>query len=462
VLNKSGEPIDTALVSFAAAPGSGTVANATVRTNAQGQASTTWTLGPAVGPQTATATVGTLTPLTFQAVASAGPPSTLTKVAGDAQAVQINTNVPIAPAVKLTDSFGNPIAGTLVTFTIGSGGGLVNGGAVNTNASGIATVSSWRLGGAVGPNTLIATAGALTTTFTATGTVGAAATLTLTPVPPAEFTIGQTLQLTARVVDAAGNVIPNPTVTFATSSGAVASVTSGGLITAVGAGTATITATSGTASANVQVTVVGHPIGAALSDTINLGAFPGDIAFTNSRMLIAVSPSLRVDIYDQTGPAKTGSIALSTPVPILIAPSHASGPAVAINQGTTSRLWFIDAASAAVTDSVDVTDAIQSANMTSDGKRIFVRLSSGQMAVYDAATHARLATLTLGGGITQTRIAPGDTSRSIRGRSPHANSSPTRAARTSRLAGTGYFISSTARPIWFGCSTSTRARSYGP
>ena len=86
VKNAAGEPLDTTLVTFAVTTGSGRSAMRPRVPNATGQASTTWTLGGTVGLQTATATVGALTPVTFTAVATAvRPQRRSTKVAGDAQ-----------------------------------------------------------------------------------------------------------------------------------------------------------------------------------------------------------------------------------------------------------------------------------------------------------------------------------------------------------------------------------------
>jgi hypothetical protein len=55
--------------------------------------------------------------------------------------------------------------------------------------------------------------------------------------------------------DALGTTISGATVTWATSSSSVATVSSAGLVTAVANGTATITATSGSASATATTTV---------------------------------------------------------------------------------------------------------------------------------------------------------------------------------------------------------------
>jgi len=409
VKNKAGDPIDTATVTFAVTSGGGSVAAASVKTNASGQATTTWTLGPTVGVQTATATAGTLAAVTFLAKATAGAAANISKSAGDAQSAAVNTSVAVNPAVKVTDAFGNPVAGVAVTFTVGTGGGLINAGATNTNAQGIATAGSWRLGSSVGANTLVATAGNLSTTFTATATVGAAANLTLTPNTAGQLLVGQTLTLTPRVTDAAGNVIANATVTYTTSNGAVAAVGPTGVITAVGAGNATITATSGVASASVAVTVVGHPSGTAIGSTILLNAYPGDVAFTNNAMLLSASSAQKILIYDADGTTQTGTVTLTTQAPILLAPTRAAGPAVAVNVGTTSRLWFIDPAAATVVDSLDIPEIVQSATMNSTGTRVYSLLSAGVLSVVDAGTHAEITRLQLGGGVTKLLVAPGDT-----------------------------------------------------
>jgi hypothetical protein len=408
VRNQLGQPLDTVLVTFAVLTGGGTLSTATVRTNANGTASTNWSLGSAPGLQTVAATAAALPAVTFRAVASVGAAATIAKFAGDVQTAQINTNVAIPPAVRLTDSFNNPVAGVSVSFVATTGGGTVIGTPVTTNANGVAAVTSWRLGPNVGANVLTATAGTLTTTFSATGSVGAPAALTLTPSTIGELAIGQTQQLTARVTDAAGNVIASPNVIFTTSNGGVASVSTAGLVTATGSGTATITATAGTATATVNVTVIGHPAGVTVTNRIDLGAVaPGDIAFTQDRMYIGINGQQQILVYDGTGTTRTGTITITSGIPILLAPPRATGPVVAINVGTTSRLWFVNTATNTVYDSVDVAEVITSANMTSNGARVTAMLSNGELAIVDVASRTQTR-LTLGGGITRTRIAPGD------------------------------------------------------
>src|SRR5438477_7498389 len=83
-------------------------------------------------------------------------------------------------SVIVKDANGNPVTGVAVTFAVAPGNGTITGGSQTTNASGVATVGSWTLSPTAGQNTLTASSGTLSgspVTFSATGTVGAAATI---------------------------------------------------------------------------------------------------------------------------------------------------------------------------------------------------------------------------------------------------------------------------------------------
>src|SRR5207245_2013253 len=109
-----------------------------------------------------------------------------------------------------------------------------------------------------------AAAGSATITATSEGKTGTSA-ITVTSVPVASVTVspasasvltGQTVQLTAAPKDASGNPLSGRAVSWTTSNGAVATVSSSGLVTGVTAGSATITATSEGQSGTSAVTVV--------------------------------------------------------------------------------------------------------------------------------------------------------------------------------------------------------------
>jgi trimeric autotransporter adhesin len=96
---------------------------------------------------------------------------------------------------------------------------------------------------------------------TATVTVGPApvASVTVTP-PTASVTVGQTATFEAQTLDAAGGALTGRTITWSSSSTAVATVAQTGVVTGVAAGTATITATSEGKSGTATVTVSAVPV----------------------------------------------------------------------------------------------------------------------------------------------------------------------------------------------------------
>jgi hypothetical protein len=69
--------------------------------------------------------------------------------------------------VIVRDQNGAVMAGVSVTFAVTAGGGSITGGTVVSSGSGVATVGSWTVGTAEGVNTLTATSGSLSITFTA-------------------------------------------------------------------------------------------------------------------------------------------------------------------------------------------------------------------------------------------------------------------------------------------------------
>ncbi len=87
------------------------------------------------------------------------------------------------------------------------------------------------------------------------GSGPAAAVAILVSPSSASVEVGLTLQMTATLVDDAGNELSGD-VSWASSNSNVASVSDAGLVMAVAAGAVTITATSGTASRGATVTVV--------------------------------------------------------------------------------------------------------------------------------------------------------------------------------------------------------------
>jgi len=85
----------------------------------------------------------------------------------------VGTGVANPPSVRVTDVSGNPVSGVAVTFAVTAGAGTISPTSpMTTDATGIATLTSWTLGPSVGGNTVNASAAlvAATVNFNATGT----------------------------------------------------------------------------------------------------------------------------------------------------------------------------------------------------------------------------------------------------------------------------------------------------
>lgn len=165
VVDAFGNGVRDVPVNFAAT--AGTLSATRAITGAQGHARVSLVLPSRPGTVQVTAATGIMTPLVFAATVTVGPPAAITRAAGDGQAADSGAAVAVPPAVRVTDSFGNPVPGRPVTFTPAAGSS-VTGGTATTGSDGYAAVGSWVLG-APGVHRLVArVAGVDSVTFTAT------------------------------------------------------------------------------------------------------------------------------------------------------------------------------------------------------------------------------------------------------------------------------------------------------
>ena len=161
------------------------------------------------------------------------------------------TTIPLGETVQLTatprDATGTALSGRTVTWQ-----------SSNTTVA-MVDATGLVVGMAVGTAAITATAGGVGGTATVTVPVPVAS-VEVTP-PTSTIRSGATVQLTATTRDASNNTLTGRTITWSSSSDAVATVDASGLVTGQGNGTATITAMSegqsGTASVTVWVGVTG-------------------------------------------------------------------------------------------------------------------------------------------------------------------------------------------------------------
>jgi N-acetylneuraminic acid mutarotase len=251
IVRSNGNPVPLQVLNFRVLSGGGSVYGGTELTDNNGIAQEIWTLGTnASQPQRVevraveSSTGAQKVFATFTATVIADRAYSVSASAGDNQSAVAGSAVPISPAVRVADQYGNPISGVNVTFAVGPASGTATGLQQTTDPNGSASVGTWTLSGTAGPNTLLATTPGVILAgrpvrFTAIGTAGTASQLVVLSGNNQAASPGATLsnQPTVRVMDANGNGVPNVAVTFTVTGG-------GGSIDGVGSVT-TLTASGG-------------------------------------------------------------------------------------------------------------------------------------------------------------------------------------------------------------------------
>lgn len=127
-----------------------------------------------------------------------------------------------APAVRVSDARGGPVAGVPVTFAVTAGGGMLAALQATTGPDGIAMAGTWTLGTTVGQNTVTVTAAGLPpVVFNARARAGAPASLVTHAGTGQTALAGRAVAVApaVRVLDAYGNGVPGIPVAFAASAG---------------------------------------------------------------------------------------------------------------------------------------------------------------------------------------------------------------------------------------------------
>jgi hypothetical protein len=159
VLDQDGNPIPNLAVSWVVGDGGGSANPQTSNTNADGQASTEWTLGSAPVTNTLNAVVSGVGTATFSATATGtGTPSTLAITTQPPSSVTVGATLSPAPVVQVRDGQGHDVAVAGVEITVGlsQGNGQLNGTkTVATDGNGRAQFNDLSISNGSGPHKLI-------------------------------------------------------------------------------------------------------------------------------------------------------------------------------------------------------------------------------------------------------------------------------------------------------------------
>ncbi len=155
VVTEDGQPSAGTTVTWSTTAAGGSMTPPSGPTNADGVASSTWSLGTASGAQTGRAAVAGAvgSPVTFTATAAADAAASLAEAGGDGQTGEINTQLALPLEAMVADQFGNGVAGVGVEWS--ATGATVPAPTAASNAAGISQTSV-TLAGTAGPITIVA------------------------------------------------------------------------------------------------------------------------------------------------------------------------------------------------------------------------------------------------------------------------------------------------------------------
>src|SRR2546425_12019223 len=180
------------------------------------------------------------------------------------------------------------------------------------------------------------------------GTLADTAAVTIATVPVASVAVspasasvpvGQTVQLTATPKDAGGNALSGRVVMWATSNGAIATVSASGVVTGAAAGSAMITATSEGQGGTAAITVLSAPVASVTVSPASAGVTVGG------------TTQLTVTLKDASGNPLTGRVVTW----VSSAPTVATVTGTGLVSGVTAGSATITATSGGQSGSAGVT-----------------------------------------------------------------------------------------------------------
>lgn len=169
VEDRHGDPVAQAVVSFRVATPTatpGTITQASVTTQADGIAQTSWTLSKLAGGNSLVASLANTTALVqFDVMGTPDAPSAVKVVSGSGQVASIGTHIQAPLVVKVVDRYENPVSGVPVTWTLLNGDGYVSAGPTATGPDGLASEADWGVSLEENTDSVSATAAGLAPAF---------------------------------------------------------------------------------------------------------------------------------------------------------------------------------------------------------------------------------------------------------------------------------------------------------
>ena len=226
VLDDQGNPIPNRAVTWVTGDGSVNPENTT--TDAQGNASTRWTLGPTPGAKTANAVVSGVGTATFNATATAGSPSAATSTVSASPATITAGSGTSTITVTVRDDANNPVSGVSVSVASSGSENTITPPTASTGGNGVATFTFSST--VAETKTITATAGGVAITDGATVTVQkASSTIEITSDEPEPSVAGLEAVTVEFTVRGTGGGVPTGNVTVTISNGAPTETCSGQL-----------------------------------------------------------------------------------------------------------------------------------------------------------------------------------------------------------------------------------------
>lgn len=301
VLASDGAAVPGVAVNFAP-PTGGKVGASTVTTDANGLASTSLTLGGAVGPQSFAAATGTFS-VVIPETATAGDPVAIAAVSGTGQSDTVKHALTLPLVVKVSDQFGNPVSKVAVSWARTSGSGTVSSATSTTGDDGQTSIT-YTLGSVAGTEIVSATiaGGASAATFTAQAIAGAPAAIVAVSGDAQTVRIQQTLApFVAKVTDADGNPVSGFTVDWSATNGTLAAATT----TTDASGSTSNTLTVGSTAGQASATATAGSKSLRFSATVQTGIVSQIVIVTQppspSVAGVAMAPAIRVALRDAGG-----------------------------------------------------------------------------------------------------------------------------------------------------------------